>query len=362
MGLLRFCLAMTVVFAHLQIIVPFAGGYAVEIFFVISGFCMGLVLNEKYTSDNPVPFYVARYLKLWPTYVVVLVITCFATPLTSKLRGCFPLSYFYFSTFSLVGHETLWWFKTSADGSLEIAHNPQDFFLLLASDTHMQQMWSVGIELFFYLSAPFYARRTTLSVALLPFAFAVHLAVNELPLDNPLRTRSGASYWWIFLIGICAYKCWRQGHQTQFWSKHPISVASVSLAITALLVGMAFVGEPFRNIRNDSALVIIAALLIPLFDLTRSSNFDRMIGEFSYPIYVAHWPLLPYYFLHADRGMLAVAVFVIATISAALALRFLVERPVDVLRRRIGRGSSEIVEVPAGLVAATALRSAARTS
>ena len=60
MGLLRFCLALAVVAAHThQRLFPFqmiSGFYAVKVFFVISGFYMALILNEKYLlKEAPMP-------------------------------------------------------------------------------------------------------------------------------------------------------------------------------------------------------------------------------------------------------------------------------------------------------------------
>ena len=80
MGLLRFFLATTVVVAHSSSIFGFTfiGGVAsVQIFFMISGFYMGLVLNEKYSKNNLRAFYMNRFLKIFPMYLIVLLFILF---------------------------------------------------------------------------------------------------------------------------------------------------------------------------------------------------------------------------------------------------------------------------------------------
>ena len=52
------------------------GEIAVELFFIISGFYMSLILNEKYnTPDKILIFYKNRFLKLFPIYWTVLIFT-----------------------------------------------------------------------------------------------------------------------------------------------------------------------------------------------------------------------------------------------------------------------------------------------
>ena len=65
MGTIRLLLAISVVIAHSN---PFfgqrlwEGEIAVELFFIISGFYMALILNEKYnTTEKTVIFYQNRF-------------------------------------------------------------------------------------------------------------------------------------------------------------------------------------------------------------------------------------------------------------------------------------------------------------
>src|SRR5450755_3866284 len=80
MGLFRLALAWSVLLGH-------SGGHgffglafldrqlAVQCFFIISGFYMALVLNEKYTGPGRYwTFVQQRFLRLYPTYLIILAV------------------------------------------------------------------------------------------------------------------------------------------------------------------------------------------------------------------------------------------------------------------------------------------------
>ncbi|KFF58192.1 hypothetical protein JF66_20400, partial [Cryobacterium sp. MLB-32] len=77
--MLRFLLALAVVAAHAGTLWPstFAGVggiVAVEAFFIISGFYMGLVLNGTYRNRKGA-FYANRALRIFPEFWIVVIVT-----------------------------------------------------------------------------------------------------------------------------------------------------------------------------------------------------------------------------------------------------------------------------------------------
>lgn len=77
MGFIRFLLACIVVLWHTSMIFgykPLPSDLAVQCFYVISGFYMSLVLNEKYPKGSHQLFYKNRFLKIYPLYWLVLVL------------------------------------------------------------------------------------------------------------------------------------------------------------------------------------------------------------------------------------------------------------------------------------------------
>jgi peptidoglycan/LPS O-acetylase OafA/YrhL len=80
MGLLRFLLAVSVILNHAGLLYGFGfvgGSTAVEAFFIISGFYITLILNEKYIkANNSYKLFITnRFLRLYPFYWIVLILS-----------------------------------------------------------------------------------------------------------------------------------------------------------------------------------------------------------------------------------------------------------------------------------------------
>src|SRR4051812_1810715 len=75
MGLLRFLLASSVVFSHLGTVagLDLIGGWrAVQVFFMVSGFYMALVLDTKYRDLSYRGFISSRALRIFPAYYLMM--------------------------------------------------------------------------------------------------------------------------------------------------------------------------------------------------------------------------------------------------------------------------------------------------
>lgn len=81
MGIIRFLLAIAVVFAHTgheQYMQMVGGKLAVELFYIFSGFYMALILTEKYVGLKMYKVFITnRMLKLYPIYWVVALLVIF---------------------------------------------------------------------------------------------------------------------------------------------------------------------------------------------------------------------------------------------------------------------------------------------
>ena len=79
MGLVRIILAISVFLGHAWPIFPpkiheMSGGIvSVRLFYIISGYLIAMVLNEKYASLKN--FYLSRALRLLPAYLIILAVT-----------------------------------------------------------------------------------------------------------------------------------------------------------------------------------------------------------------------------------------------------------------------------------------------
>jgi len=75
MGTLRTLLAISVVFSHSFGFVFVGGRNAVQLFYMISGFLISFVIVEKKAYKSTLDFYLNRYLRLYPIYIVIAVLT-----------------------------------------------------------------------------------------------------------------------------------------------------------------------------------------------------------------------------------------------------------------------------------------------
>jgi peptidoglycan/LPS O-acetylase OafA/YrhL len=140
--------------------------------------------------------------------------------------------------------------------------------------------WSLGIELLFYLLAPFLIHRSKpqlLALTLLGFALKIYAIVH---IGNDLPYRMFPFAISDFLLGMLAYK-------TRFTlinslGKHtPLVCYCLMLALTtALPRGLAHWVYSFLAIG-------VTAFIVPvLFDFTKRSKLDNRVGEASYPVYL----------------------------------------------------------------------------
>src|ERR1700720_380449 len=75
MGCLRAILAMGVVLTHARGLFGYAipGDICVQSFYIISGFFITLILNEKYTGENSIRlFYSNRFIRIYSIYYIFL--------------------------------------------------------------------------------------------------------------------------------------------------------------------------------------------------------------------------------------------------------------------------------------------------
>jgi len=194
-GILRFLLAITVVFAHS----PWNGGMvfvgpriAVQLFYITSGFLISYVLTERKDYINHWSFYKSRLLRLYPIYLTVAIITLlifwFLNPAFFALYGAIPTSaatMLKFTNLTLFGQDWVM-FTAVNQGDFHFSSNFKlsDFELwrgLLAP-----QAWSLGVELCFYTIAPFILHKQSaiiilliISILIRVFLFSIGLASTD---------------------------------------------------------------------------------------------------------------------------------------------------------------------------------------
>ncbi|QSV55455.1 MAG: acyltransferase [Dolichospermum sp. UKL201] len=303
MGLLRIVLAVAVIVSHVGsplLSFNFFGGgvMAVESFFVISGFYMALVLKTKY-QDHIKKFYINRCIRLIPIYwlftVFSLLICLLYWLLTKKYLGVlYSLSHNEFNAFHLI------WASISNLTGLGI-----DAAILYSRETGAKldeliiipAAWSLSVEIVFYALAPFILRLNLLS------KISLFLLFLGLRLFVFVSAGYGWTYWNyffmptafpFFIAGILSFHLYEIFKNKSWFLSHAKKIGYVVISLVVFIVlnynKLTFLGG------QDWRYYLVFVLSIPfIFHLTQHNKTDRLIGEYSYPLYLSHSVLLSVY-------------------------------------------------------------------
>ncbi len=291
MGPLRLFLALSVMFSHIGSIgwiptVP--AGFAVYSFFIMSGFYITLGLNERYKSatDN-VEFYVGRALRLWPAYLfsILILIPTGMFEYTFNLIMQMPFlmkAVALFSNTFMLGSDLLL-HMSAVDGHIKFSEYGIDPAHNGASTILNIPVWTLSIEIMFYLVAPFIVRSLKRSVIYFSIG-VVYLVLTKhfsSALPFPVRTDlyfPGPSFY--FGLGVMAY--WLP---KVLGKNLAVGVASYAAILAAILLCSIL---PLGLTLSFFALTVLCR---PVFDKTRNSRLDQWFGDLSYPIYITHIPI-----------------------------------------------------------------------
>jgi peptidoglycan/LPS O-acetylase OafA/YrhL len=333
------------------------GRTAVESFYIISGFYMSLIINEKYVGLNKSYklFITNRFLRLFPIYWVILLLTILAY----VIHGIFSINHSYsaFDLYSsvssnplsliylivaqiiLFGQDLVYFLGVNpSNGHLFFTSNfahtdPQLWNFIL-----VPQSWTLGIELTFYLIAPFILRRgLKVVVPIIVLSLLLRMSVYRfLGFDyDPWTYRFFPFEILFFLLGYISYRISLKLKERSIKKQYGYYVLIFIIAITLL-----YQFEPTIKVRhipfslNDVFYYTCMTLGMPvLFNVFKKSKIDNKIGELSYPVYISHIlvyflaALIPVYFFQTG---LFVA---IATIGISLILNKLIADPIEKLRQ-----------------------------
>ena len=322
MGILRVYLALCVVMAHSGKIFPWKmhdGSQAVQIFYIISGFYMAMVLSSRYQRARD--FYISRLMRIYPPYFVALAGTILVSIVTGLIfrRWLFLTPYLSgplahngmagvllvaISNFTLIGQD--WVMFLSQD----VGH-PIHFTAKFWADTTplwryllIPQCWSVGVELSFYALAPYLNR--------LRSRWLILTALGALSVRLFFYWRFGLSHdpWnyrffpfeiSLFLIGMLGYRfyvrttAYHPSKQFRCASRHSYLIGAIPLLLL-FYADVRIVDYTAHFVGTDVARQIsylFWALGIPiLFFVFGNQKDDRTIGELSYPIYLVHFTVI----------------------------------------------------------------------
>ena len=357
MGCIRTFLAVTVLFGHSYGHVFTGPALAVQVFYLISGFLISFVLTEAGNYKRASSFYVNRILRLFPVYWAVAAGTLVTLVVADVVMKNSPPAFDVFRAIDANGKWSLaatnlfifgqdWIMFTGVhDDTFHFVTDFRDSDLPVWKGLLIPPAWTLGVELSFYVVAPFILFRPKLMMSLLAVSLLLRVALifYGLGLDDPWTYRFFPTELALFLLGAFSHQYW----MPWLYKREHLTIANAVIATgTLVILCCSFAYLPMKGV-SWVAFLVLAVLSLPfLFTFQRSFRWDRRVGELSYPIYIAHWSILyPVSFLW-DRaletknykGLDETILVLLLTIAAAVILNRFIARPVENVRRSFRNG------------------------
>lgn len=323
MGMLRLYMTLAIVSIHSNAKVfpwPVNNGLeTLELFFLISGFYMGLI-SSKYRSAAE--FYVSRGLRILAPYYTVLAFVIVLSVVsglgfgrwlsldayvnyTPEKNGLAGVILAAFTNLTVFFQDGIFFFKHLPGESLTLTAHYKAFPSPLYLYLLIQPAWSISIELVFYLLVPFLAKlRTRWLVVIAALSLALRLYFyNVLGLvDDPFAFRFFPFELLLFVAGLISYRVYARTLMNKpdaltvrtFWQYALVAVAMIFLGY-ALQRGAVLLRHPVGRPYAPLVSYIFWLPIIPLaFHLTRNWKLDRFLGEITYTIYLSHFVIIQF--------------------------------------------------------------------
>lgn len=324
MGLVRLLLAVAVVLGHSTAWNGAAGHflgfrpippyYAVQSFFLISGFYMELI-RTKYATLPVSIFYTNRYSRLivcyWIVAIVSIVFAIFQPNnpylvFLQKPGEGLQRVFLAFTNIFILGQDTVQLFGNNWTDGLVIP-----------------QGWTLGAELWFYILVPFFWRtptRVLFAIVAASVVVRLLLAASDLAFF-PWQQRFFPAELMFFVLGMLACRCTKGVAFSR-------AVSIVALASLVLFVSAVGWLAPEHRATNSFILAAIFFICTPAaFQISRRWKVDRIVGEFSYPIYLWHIGLQ--YFIDPANRLWHGGLLLLLCFLASVPLVFWIEEPLE---------------------------------
>ena len=354
MGLVRLFLAVCVIATHSAYLFGYPlidGNTAIEVFYVLSGFLISLVINRVYKSRTR-DFYMNRITKIYPAYIAALLFSLLwfrfvynshHNPFSSFKELDFAdatnLLYILVINLLLLGTDTTRYTTIGADDTL----NFLDFANSKGSGAHnllfVPQAWTISIELLFYLLAPFLVRNR--NKAFLLWILILLLVVEKSALSRfnalniPIQSESISIFQIkFFLIGAFAAIFVKE---LKINSLKPRNSVLYYIQYTFFFLFVIILGYQisFSPLLGLFILMAASTFILPkLYSVSLNTRWDKYLGDLSYPCYIFHYPFAKTLdrWLEGNSYLLGT---LIATLFVSVMYQRFQEKYIEVYRWRI---------------------------
>lgn len=336
-GTIRFILALIVLVAHtsplFRPITYISADIAVQLFFILAGFYMFLILDKRY--NTAMDFYKSRAFRIYPLYFVVAVLTLYVKGGIPHFFDAqwFVKAHILFSNITLFFQDTfLFLGYNRTTGTTYFTSNfwneplPAHWFIIVPST------WALGVELAFYLLAPILTKFKT------PYLILIFLASSAARilfyrmgfLHDPWSYRFFFFEIALFILGGLMYRVYKKYKTTPLLHSSKISYIFYAAVLLEIVL--------FRLLPLDKWLLMgLFALSLPFIFKQSKGKIDSFLGDLSYPIYLSYWmfiklgyTLIPF----VPDPKYRTAIIIVETILFSIFITFIIQKPIDKYRKK----------------------------
>ena len=332
---LRAIAVLSVILFHINTKWIPGGFLGVDIFFVISGYLITLILTKEVDETHKINianFYKRRIKRIFPALLFVLIPT-------------FIVGYSLFSPSDMMAlSKSIFWSVFSMANIYFFSSINTGYFATLSSELPLLHLWSLGVEEQFYILWPFavlfllkYVTSIKSRLIIVSSLFIGSLVWAQLII---VTSHSFAYYMlptraWELLSGAIVALLVHNG----FRVKNIVNEIMAYVGLFIIILSFIFVSK-FDPVPGIAALpIIIATSLLILSGISYQTYVGRIlsfkvlvgIGLVSYSAYLWHWPILAflrYALVEIDLNVSIIVIiptFILATISY-----FFIERPLRI--------------------------------
>lgn len=337
MGIARFFLSLCVVMFHLTAIVPNVGLFAVNFFYVISGFLMTLVLQESYKFDGW-RFATNRFLRLYPGYAVIAVTALLIFHLFPSYPAFHPSWDGQADFGSWMGNLFIVPWAFLSDPTVHVTpFISEGFYFRIIPST-----WSVAVELVCYFLVWLVGARSIKgAIALTMFGTVWHVYIFVTGGLPTLRYGPVPAAALPFGLGCLAYFI-----SVRFSVAKKVPLSAILGVITLLFVANWWSSIVSPDIFSSVQFYLNTGLAFALaLSVNRRrfqgtpAKFDKFLGDLAYPMFLGHYVFafaaLQLLGIEQHRGWIVFFIGATATILASSLIVVCVDRKIESLRKRI---------------------------
>lgn len=252
------------------------------------------------------------------------------SPLTARLLLAFSNIIIVF--------QDLVMFSGVKNNQLVFVSNFWDSEIVLYQGLLVPQAWSLGVELAFYLLAPFLLTKKKILLLFFLLSLVVRFYLFNIGLGgkDPWTYRFFPAELAVFLLGALSHQFFYPYYKKI--SINNLNVYSVAATIFLLFITLIYWLIPINESIKNIVLLSVFAFFMPLAFIFQSSHYwDKWIGDLSYPIYICHMMVLnivtPVFYGMMGRWIIG-AIVVLLSIGFAIILKVFLSDPIEIIRKR----------------------------